>query len=127
MNIEQIARSHWSDIDATRALVDLAEGVLDDLAEGETMSTTKLVIALMPEAGTKQMKCLVSHLHQGRSRGLFEGYWDHGKPNGGTFGKPSIVWRKKKKVAMTQEERLKWIKENDPETFEMLYGKREPD
>lgn len=118
MSIQEIAAtSHWK----TEALEPLALLVADYLGTLEpsiTIGTTDLLAKL---GWSHDMgRDVFAHLGNARKRGLLEGHFTAGKPTYGTFGKPSIRWhaaRVERKREMTKEERIAWIKENDPESY----------
>ena len=124
MRIEDIAKSDWRSSEATAAVVEHVETVLGGLSQGETIGSTRLLRLLMPNATDKENKSLLSHLYGERTKEMLEGYYSRGKPNGGTFGKPSVHWHAAKpKAPMTTKERRAAIKATmDPEDYAAIYG-----
>ena len=96
------------------------ETVLNDVAE-PGISTSELGRRLGAKAGG--MKALTPWIALARKTGALDGYFTQGAPHYGTFGKPAYLWHAAKpKPAMTQDQRRTWMKENDPETYTLLYG-----
>jgi hypothetical protein len=92
MNIPEISKAFYTNENAVRAAAELAQTFLNLATPGAAFSSTALLRGIgVPLA---HMKGFNSKLSVARSGGLLpEGvFYKKGKPNGGTFGKPSILW-----------------------------------
>ena len=115
--IEQIAALHWQDGTAQSDLEAWLLPVLEATPE-PGISTSDLMRRI--GAKTAWMKGLSSQM----------GMWRKDNPDyvtlqarPGAFGKPAYLWHSAKpKPSMTQDQRRTWLKENDPETYALLYG-----
>jgi hypothetical protein len=122
MTLEQIAAAHWTNGDAAKALGSLVTSWLDEQPQGQTFGTSEVMRAL--GATTGLLTRLSAHISNARKDGICDGYFEHGKK--GPFGKPVIVWHAAKpKAPMSREDKLAWMKQNDPETYALLYGSEE--
>jgi hypothetical protein len=124
MEVKEIAEASWRNGAATEAIVEHVQTALESLPQEDApIGTTRLLHLVMPLATEVQQKAILSHIYNARVAGLLDGWFVRGKPTGGTFGKPSIKWHAPEaKPAMTDAQRRDWMRENDPETYAMLYG-----
>lgn len=67
--------------------------VLND-GRAAPIGTGELVRLLLPGADANEVKNLIAWLQALRKLVIADDWYDRGKPMPGTFGKPSIRWRK---------------------------------
>lgn len=104
MPLDEIAKAHWSQAKATKAIASLAQEFLDTQGDDATLSTSALLRGL--GATIDQFKPIASHLTNARSTGLMERYFDRGTK--GTFGHARVIWHARKR--MTQAEKVAQVK-----------------
>ncbi len=89
--IEAICKAHWMDRKAQKAAVQIVRAFLEEAPE-KLYSTSALMQKLGVPAELRT--AFASRLAGARANGFLVATIDfqYGKPNGGTFGKPSIQW-----------------------------------
>lgn len=126
MTLDDLAKAHWTNTEASEALASLTESFLARQPEGSTLGTTALLRAL--GAAPEQFKALASHLGSARDNGFLPGRFTRGKK--GSFGKPSVIWicgpegaTSPAKPELTNEERRAKLKELlGEEEYKRLYS-----
>lgn len=132
MNIEQIAKSFWTNGDATRALAKLVREHLDQQSlTSPSMGSTKLLYALLPDPDAMQSRNVINHLKSARDKGYLDGYFDRG-PKKGMGGHLVVNWHACKVEPVSTEDAAAfadykaWVAAGEPACGPAQYAKDHP-